>query len=45
MEKMHEIKIRMFLCFHVNFKHESTKHACYRVNFPFSAYFPVTSKW
>ena len=27
------------LCFHVNFKHESTKHAYFHVNIPFSAYF------
>ena len=37
-------KVRMFLCFHANFKHESTNHAYIHVNFPFSAYFtPITS--
>ena len=37
MEKIHETC--MFLYFHVNFKLENTKHACFHVNFPFSAYF------
>ena len=33
MEKIHE-NVHAF----VHFKHESTKHACFHVNFPFSAY-------
>ena len=28
----------MFLCFHVNFKHESTKACMFPCKFPFSAY-------
>ena len=27
------MKTRMFLFFHVNFKHESTKHACFHIKF------------
>ena len=30
---------KMFLHLHGNLKHESIKHACFHVNFPFSAYF------
>ena len=29
----------MFLCFHVNLKHESTKTCIFYVNFPFIAHF------
>ena len=40
------MKTCTFLCFHVNFEHESTKHACFYVNFPFSATFTlITSLW
>ena len=33
------MKVGMFLCFHVNFKHESTKTCMIPCKFPFSAYF------
>ena len=36
MKKIHE-NVHV-LRFHVNFKHESTNHACFHVNFLFSAY-------
>ena len=32
------MKTCMFLCFHVKFKHENTKQACFHVNVSFSAY-------
>ena len=38
MEKIHE-NVHV-LCFHVYFKHESTKHACFRVNFHLVPTFP-----
>ena len=34
---MEKILENIFLCFHVNFKHKSKKHACFPVNFSFSA--------
>ena len=36
MEKVH--KKCMFLCFHVNIKHESTRTCMFPCNFPFSDY-------
>ena len=33
------MKTCMFLCCHVNFKHETQKHACFHENFPSSTYF------
>ena len=32
-------KTCMFLCFHVKFYMKVQEHACFYVNFPFSAYF------
>ena len=34
------LQLCMFLCFHLMFIHKSTKHACFHVFSPFSAYSP-----
>ena len=39
MEKFKYIKTCMFLCFHVNYKHEAQEHACFHVKLPVIAYF------
>ena len=39
MEKIHENVHINFLCFHVNFKHKSTKTCTFPCKFSFSAYF------